>query len=49
LLRGLDEEGWLDVSGGRAVAAGDTLPRRLSDTMQQRLDSSPTLTAKSCG
>jgi len=48
LLRGLDEEGWLDVSGGRVVAAGDTLPRRLSDTMQQRLDSSPTLTAKSC-
>ena len=38
LLRGLDEDGRLDVSGGRAVAAGDTLPRRLSDTMQQRLD-----------
>ena len=38
LLRGLDEEGRLDVSGGRAVATGDTLPRRLSDTMQQRLD-----------
>ena len=38
LLRGLDEEGRLDVSGGRAVAAGDTLPRRLSDTMQERLD-----------
>ena len=38
LLRGLDEEGRLDVSCGRAVAAGDTLPRRLSHTMQQRLD-----------
>lgn len=38
LLRGLDEEGRLDVSGGRAAATGDTLPRRLSDTMQQRLD-----------
>ncbi|OBJ04560.1 AAA family ATPase [Mycobacterium sp. 1465703.0] len=38
LLRGLDEEGRLGVSGGRAVATGDTLPRRLSDTMQQRLD-----------
>ncbi|OBH97707.1 LuxR family transcriptional regulator [Mycobacterium sp. E2733] len=38
LLRGLDEEDRLDVSGGRAVATGDTLPRRLSDTMQQRLD-----------
>ena len=38
LPRGLDEEGRLDVSGGRAVATGDTLPRRLSDTMQQRLD-----------
>lgn len=38
LLRGLDEEGRLDITGGRAVATGDTLPRRLSDTMQQRLD-----------
>ncbi|MFA1703679.1 AAA family ATPase [Mycobacterium intracellulare] len=38
LLRGLDEEGRLDVSGGRAAATGDMLPRRLSDTMQQRLD-----------
>ena len=38
LVRGLDEEGRLDVSGGRAVATGDTLPRRLSATMQQRLD-----------
>ncbi|OBK13612.1 ATP-binding protein [Mycobacterium asiaticum] len=37
LLRGLDEEGRLDVRGGRAGATGDTLPRRLSDTMQQRL------------
>ncbi|OBI54410.1 AAA family ATPase [Mycobacterium sp. E796] len=38
LLRGLHEEGRLDLSGGRAVATGDALPRRLSDTMQQRLD-----------
>ena len=38
LLRGLDEDGRLDVNDGRAVAAGDTLPRRLSHTMQQRLD-----------
>ncbi len=38
LLRGLDEEGRLDVSGGRAGATGDSLPRRLRDTMQQRLD-----------
>ncbi|ORW48666.1 LuxR family transcriptional regulator [Mycobacterium paraense] len=38
LVRGLDEEGRLAVSGGRAVASGDDLPRRLSDTMQQRLD-----------
>jgi DNA-binding CsgD family transcriptional regulator/ABC-type transport system involved in cytochrome c biogenesis ATPase subunit len=38
LLRGLDEDGRLDVRGGRAVATGDTLPRRLSETMQQRLD-----------
>ncbi|OBI22477.1 LuxR family transcriptional regulator [Mycobacterium sp. E2327] len=38
LLRGLHEEGRLDLSGGRAVASGDALPRRLSDTMQQRLD-----------
>jgi DNA-binding CsgD family transcriptional regulator len=38
LVRGLDEDGRLDVTGGRAVATGDTLPRRLSDTMQQRLD-----------
>ena len=38
LLRGLDEDGRLSVSGGHAVATGDTLPRRLSDTMRQRLD-----------
>jgi DNA-binding CsgD family transcriptional regulator len=38
LLRGLDEEGRLDVSSGRAAATGDALPRRLSDNMQQRLD-----------
>jgi len=38
LVRGLDEEGRLGVSGGRAVTTGDMLPRRLSNTMQQRLD-----------
>ncbi|MGV0049387.1 helix-turn-helix transcriptional regulator [Mycobacterium colombiense] len=38
VLRGLDEEGRLDVDGGRAAATGEMLPRRLSDTMQQRLD-----------
>ncbi|WP_082958734.1 LuxR family transcriptional regulator [Mycobacterium sp. E3198] len=38
LVRGLDEEGRLAVSGGRAVATGEDLPRRLNDTMQQRLD-----------
>jgi DNA-binding CsgD family transcriptional regulator len=38
LVGGLGEEGRLDVSGGRAVAAGDGLPRRLGVGMQQRLD-----------
>ena len=38
LLGGLDEEGRLNVSGGRAVASGHALPRRLGATMQQRLD-----------
>jgi DNA-binding CsgD family transcriptional regulator len=38
LIGGLGEEGRLSVSGGRAAATGDELPRRLSDTMQQRLD-----------
>jgi DNA-binding CsgD family transcriptional regulator len=38
LVGGLDEEGRLDVSGGRAVATGRTLPRRLGASMQQRLD-----------
>src|ERR1700742_3266767 len=38
LVGGLDEEGRLDVSGGRAVASGHTLPRRLGASMQQRLD-----------
>ncbi|OJZ74875.1 LuxR family transcriptional regulator [Mycobacterium paraffinicum] len=37
MLRGLDEDGRLKISGGRAVTTGDSLPRRLSDTMQQRL------------
>jgi DNA-binding CsgD family transcriptional regulator len=38
LVGGLDEEGRLNVSGGRAVATGDGLPRRLGASMQQRLD-----------
>ena len=38
LLGGLGEEGRLAVSGGRAVATGDALPRRLGAGMQQRLD-----------
>src|ERR1700744_4108072 len=38
LIGGLGEEGRLDVSGGRAVVAGDALPRRLGATMHQRLD-----------
>jgi DNA-binding CsgD family transcriptional regulator len=38
LVGGLDEEGRLNVSGGRAVASGHVLPRRLGAGMQQRLD-----------
>src|SRR6185503_18082606 len=38
LVGGLDEEGRLKVSRGRAVATGDGLPRRLGAGMQQRLD-----------
>jgi DNA-binding CsgD family transcriptional regulator len=38
LVGGLDEEGRLHVSGGRAVATGHDLPRRLGAGMQQRLD-----------
>ncbi|MDT5292368.1 MAG: hypothetical protein QOF88_7257 [Mycobacterium sp.] len=38
LVGGLHEEGRLDVSGGRAVASGHALPRRLGAGMQQRLD-----------
>jgi DNA-binding CsgD family transcriptional regulator len=38
LVGGLGEEGRLEVSGGRAVATGDALPRRLSAGMRQRLD-----------
>jgi DNA-binding NarL/FixJ family response regulator len=37
LVGGLGEEGRLNVSGGRAVATGDGLPRRLGAGMQQRL------------
>jgi ATP/maltotriose-dependent transcriptional regulator MalT len=38
LVGGLHEEGRLDVSGGRAVATGGSLPRRLGASMQQRLE-----------
>jgi DNA-binding CsgD family transcriptional regulator len=38
LVGGLDEEGRLTVSGGRVVASGNELPRRLGASMQQRLD-----------
>src|SRR6201991_2311415 len=38
LVGGLGEEGRLDVGGGRAVASGQALPRRLGASMQQRLD-----------
>jgi DNA-binding CsgD family transcriptional regulator len=38
LLGGLDEEGRLEVSAGKAVADGYALPRRLSAGMQQRLE-----------
>ena len=38
LVGGLDEEGRLNVSGGRAIARGHGLPRRLGAGMQQRLD-----------
>src|ERR1700752_35486 len=38
LIGGLGEEGRLTVSGGRAVASGQGLPRRLGAGMQQRLD-----------
>src|ERR1700756_4147126 len=38
LVGGLDEEGRLKVSRGRAIASGHALPRRLGASMQQRLD-----------
>jgi DNA-binding CsgD family transcriptional regulator len=38
LVGGLGEEGRLNVSGGRAVASGHGLPRRLGASMEQRLD-----------
>ncbi|OBB80340.1 LuxR family transcriptional regulator [Mycobacterium colombiense] len=38
LLGGLGEEGRLNASGGRVLATGDALPRRLGATMHQRLD-----------
>ena len=38
LVEGLGEEDRLNLSGGRAMAAGDALPRRLGVGMQQRLN-----------
>ena len=38
LVEGLGEESRLNLSGGRAVATGEGLPRRLGVGMQQRLD-----------
>src|SRR6478736_2978984 len=38
LVGGLGEEGRLNVSGGRVVATGRALPRRLGASMQQRLN-----------
>ena len=38
LIGGLDEEDRLNVSSGRAVASGHTLPQRLGENMKQRLD-----------
>jgi DNA-binding CsgD family transcriptional regulator len=38
LVGGLGEEGRLNVRGGRAVASGHGLPRRLGASMRQRLD-----------
>jgi DNA-binding CsgD family transcriptional regulator len=38
VVGGLGEEGRLNVSGGRAVASGHGLPRRLGAGMRQRLD-----------
>lgn len=38
LVRGLGEEDRLNVTGGRAVATGYELPRRLGASMHQRLD-----------
>ncbi len=38
LLVGLREEGRLRIENGRAVVAGEALPRRLTDSMRERLD-----------
>jgi DNA-binding CsgD family transcriptional regulator len=38
LLRGLGEENRVTLGGGRAVATGEALPRRLTIGMQHRLD-----------
>jgi DNA-binding CsgD family transcriptional regulator len=38
LIGGMNEEGRLSVSGGRAVATGTELPRRLAASIQRRLE-----------
>jgi DNA-binding CsgD family transcriptional regulator len=38
LVGGMHEEGRLTISGGRAVATGNALPRRLGVNIQRRLD-----------
>lgn len=38
LVQGLQEEDRISVEGGRAVATGQLLPQRLTQTMRQRLD-----------
>jgi DNA-binding CsgD family transcriptional regulator len=38
LLRGMRDEGRIRVDAGRALATGGALPRRLADTMEQRLN-----------
>ncbi|MDT5349881.1 MAG: hypothetical protein QOH91_3168 [Mycobacterium sp.] len=41
LIQGLQEEHRISVKGGRASVAGQELPRRLTATMQERLDRLP--------
>jgi predicted ATPase len=41
LIQGLQEENRINVRGGRAAVVGQELPRRLTATMQERLDRLP--------